>query len=46
MGPCQDRVCGGVTRVLFAWEPEYVRLPISPAHVGTPVGTGTDQAGK
>jgi NADPH-dependent 2,4-dienoyl-CoA reductase/sulfur reductase-like enzyme len=46
MGPCQGRVCGCATRVLFGWEPESVRPPISPARVGTLMGTGTEPVGK
>ena len=35
MGPCQGRVCGGATGFLFGWQPDAVRLPISPARVSS-----------
>jgi NADPH-dependent 2,4-dienoyl-CoA reductase/sulfur reductase-like enzyme len=35
MGPCQGRVCGGATDFLFGWQPDSVRLPISPARVSS-----------
>jgi NADPH-dependent 2,4-dienoyl-CoA reductase/sulfur reductase-like enzyme len=35
MGPCQGRICGGATEVLYGWRPDAVRLPISPARVDT-----------
>ena len=35
MGPCQGRICGGATDFLFAWKPDAVRLPISPARVSS-----------
>ncbi|WP_230427346.1 NAD(P)/FAD-dependent oxidoreductase [Collimonas humicola] len=35
MGPCQGRVCGGATDFLFGWQPDAVRLPISPARVSS-----------
>jgi hypothetical protein len=34
MGPCQGRICGGATDVLYGWRPGAVRLPLSPAHIG------------
>ncbi len=33
MGPCQGRVCGAATRVLFGWGMESVRPPVLPARV-------------
>ncbi|SFU92864.1 NAD(P)/FAD-dependent oxidoreductase [Pseudoduganella namucuonensis] len=33
MGPCQGRVCGGATDILYGWRPESVRVPLSPARV-------------
>ena len=35
MGPCQGRICGGATEVLYGWRPEAVRMPIAPARVAT-----------
>ena len=35
MGPCQGRVCGGATEVLYGWRPDAVRMPIAPARVET-----------
>jgi NADPH-dependent 2,4-dienoyl-CoA reductase/sulfur reductase-like enzyme len=35
MGPCQGRVCGGATEILYGWRPDAVRLPISPARVSS-----------
>jgi hypothetical protein len=33
MGPCQGRICGTATRVLFGWESGTVRLPVFPASI-------------
>lgn len=33
MGPCQGRVCGAATAVLFGWTQDSVRPPIAPARV-------------
>ncbi|RRA49364.1 FAD/NAD(P)-binding oxidoreductase [Acidipila sp. EB88] len=30
MGPCQGRICGPATRVVFGWEPASVRPPLVP----------------
>jgi NADPH-dependent 2,4-dienoyl-CoA reductase/sulfur reductase-like enzyme len=35
MGPCQGRICGGATDVLYGWRPDAVRLPLSPARIGS-----------
>ena len=35
MGPCQGRICGGATGILYGWRPDAVRLPISPARVSS-----------
>jgi NADPH-dependent 2,4-dienoyl-CoA reductase/sulfur reductase-like enzyme len=35
MGPCQGRICGGATEVLYGWRPDAVRLPISPARIAS-----------
>lgn len=35
MGPCQGRICGGATEVLYGWRPDAVRMPIAPARVET-----------
>jgi NADPH-dependent 2,4-dienoyl-CoA reductase/sulfur reductase-like enzyme len=35
MGPCQGRICGGATEILYGWRPDAVRLPISSARVDT-----------
>ena len=33
MGPCQGRVCGSATAVLYGWRPDSVRAPLTPARV-------------
>ena len=33
MGPCQGRVCGPATEMLFGWKHESVRPPLTPARV-------------
>lgn len=35
MGPCQGSVCGGATGALYGWRPDTVRVPLSPARVGS-----------
>lgn len=35
MGPCQGRICGGATEVLYGWRPDAVRMPIAPARIDT-----------
>ncbi|NYE61791.1 NADPH-dependent 2,4-dienoyl-CoA reductase/sulfur reductase-like enzyme [Duganella sp. 1224] len=35
MGPCQGRICGGATEVLYGWRPDAVRLPVSPARISS-----------
>ncbi|WP_296002672.1 FAD/NAD(P)-binding oxidoreductase [Rugamonas sp.] len=35
MGPCQGRVCGAATAVLYGWRPDAVRVPIVPARAGS-----------
>jgi NADPH-dependent 2,4-dienoyl-CoA reductase/sulfur reductase-like enzyme len=35
MGPCQGRVCGAATEVLFGWSHDSVRPPLTPARVDT-----------
>lgn len=46
MGPCQGRVCGCATRVLFGWEADSVRPPLYPVRVGVlaDMGGGHDNA--
>lgn len=39
MGPCQGRVCGGATELLYGWRPDAVRMPIAPACVATLMAT-------
>ncbi|HEY5911923.1 MAG TPA: FAD/NAD(P)-binding oxidoreductase [Verrucomicrobiae bacterium] len=41
MGPCQGRVCGAATHVLFGWELASVRPPIFPVRTGTLRAAGT-----
>lgn len=38
MGPCQGRICGGATELLYGWRPDAVRMPIAPARVDTLTG--------
>ncbi|HJV01900.1 MAG TPA: FAD/NAD(P)-binding oxidoreductase [Burkholderiaceae bacterium] len=33
MGPCQGRVCGGATGLLYGWRPDAVRVPLSPTRI-------------
>jgi NADPH-dependent 2,4-dienoyl-CoA reductase/sulfur reductase-like enzyme len=35
MGPCQGRICGGATEVLYGWRPDTVRMPISPTRIAS-----------
>jgi NADPH-dependent 2,4-dienoyl-CoA reductase/sulfur reductase-like enzyme len=35
MGPCQGRICGGATDILYGWKPDAVRLPISPTRISS-----------
>ena len=42
MGPCQGRICGSATHVLFGWHPESVRPPVFPTSVGTLIEIGTE----
>jgi NADPH-dependent 2,4-dienoyl-CoA reductase/sulfur reductase-like enzyme len=41
MGPCQGRVCGPATQVLFDWIPDSVRPPIFPVRVESLIGIAT-----
>jgi NADPH-dependent 2,4-dienoyl-CoA reductase/sulfur reductase-like enzyme len=34
MGPCQGRICGPATEVLFNWAPKSIRPPLTPVPVG------------
>jgi NADPH-dependent 2,4-dienoyl-CoA reductase/sulfur reductase-like enzyme len=40
MGPCQGRVCGAATQLLYGWKQDSVRPPILPATVESLTGTG------
>ncbi|AKU21569.1 FAD/NAD(P)-binding oxidoreductase [Massilia sp. NR 4-1] len=33
MGPCQGRICGGATGLLYGWRPDSVRVPVVPARI-------------
>jgi NADPH-dependent 2,4-dienoyl-CoA reductase/sulfur reductase-like enzyme len=35
MGPCQGRVCGPATEMLFGWQADSVRPPVLPARIET-----------
>jgi len=35
MGPCQGRICGGATEVLYGWRPDAVRMPVSPTRIAS-----------
>lgn len=35
MGPCQGRVCGAATGLLYGWRPDAVRVPLSPARIAS-----------
>ena len=44
MGPCQGRICGPASELLFRWDSAQVRPPVFPARVSTLAGaveTGT-----
>lgn len=38
MGPCQGRVCGPATEILFHWTPDSVRPPVYPVRVESMAG--------
>ncbi|MGO4382270.1 FAD-dependent oxidoreductase [Pseudoduganella sp. RAF53_2] len=42
MGPCQGRICGAATAVLYGWQPDTVRTPIYPARAGSIIATTTE----
>lgn len=42
MGPCQGRICGPATEVIFGWKHDSVRPPLAPARVAT-VAAGADE---
>lgn len=35
MGPCQGRVCGGATALLFGWSQDSIRPPLTAARIGS-----------
>jgi D-hydroxyproline dehydrogenase subunit alpha len=35
MGPCQGRICGPATELLFGWNPDSVRPPVFPVRVSS-----------
>ncbi len=35
MGPCQGRICGGASEILYGWRPDAVRMPISPTRIAS-----------
>ena len=35
MGPCQGRICGAATEVLFGWKTDSIRPPIFPARIAS-----------
>ncbi|MET3134670.1 NADPH-dependent 2,4-dienoyl-CoA reductase/sulfur reductase-like enzyme [Oxalobacteraceae bacterium GrIS 1.11] len=35
MGACQGRICGAACAVLYGWSHDSVRLPLSPARIGS-----------
>jgi D-hydroxyproline dehydrogenase subunit alpha len=43
MGPCQGRVCGAATRVMFGWAPPAPRQLLWPARVGTLAALGESE---
>jgi NADPH-dependent 2,4-dienoyl-CoA reductase/sulfur reductase-like enzyme len=43
MGPCQGRICGPATQVLFDWRPDSVRPPIFPARFSSIAALATSQ---
>jgi NADPH-dependent 2,4-dienoyl-CoA reductase/sulfur reductase-like enzyme len=40
MGPCQGRICGAATAVLYGWSRASVRPPIFPTALGSLAGAG------
>lgn len=43
MGPCQGRICGGATELLYGWRPAAVRSPIVPARVASMIESAPEQ---
>ncbi len=41
MGPCQGRICGAATSVLFGWTPESIRPPVAPVALATLITTSS-----
>ena len=39
MGPCQGRICGPATELIFGWRHDTVRPPLTPARVATVAAT-------
>lgn len=42
MGPCQGRICGAATEVVFGWNADSVRPPVLPALISSLASTGTE----
>ncbi|MYM38807.1 NAD(P)/FAD-dependent oxidoreductase [Duganella qianjiadongensis] len=43
MGPCQGRICGGATELLYGWRPAAVRSPIVPARVASMIASAPEE---
>lgn len=42
MGPCQGRICGGATGFLYGWTQDSVRVPLTPARIGSLLAANED----
>lgn len=42
MGPCQGRICGGATDFLYGWTQDSVRVPLTPARIGSLLAADED----
>lgn len=42
MGPCQGRICGGATDFLYGWTQDSVRVPLTPARIGSLLAANAD----
>ncbi|MDQ2842966.1 MAG: NAD(P)/FAD-dependent oxidoreductase [Acidobacteriota bacterium] len=43
MGPCQGRICGPATELLYGWRMDSIRPPIFPARIGSLIAQDCDR---
>ncbi|WP_025917539.1 FAD/NAD(P)-binding oxidoreductase [Herminiimonas sp. CN] len=43
MGPCQGRICGGATDFLYGWSQDSVRVPLTPARIGSLIAADSQE---